>query len=624
VESPTLAHHSPAQPRRPRPRATWTDGPSADSLVLGRYRLRERLGAGGFGVVWSAHDELLHREVAVKRIALAPDEDGERASREALASARLSHPAIVALYEACPADDAFYLISELVDGDTLAALIADDELDDEEVLQIGVALCSALEHAHARGVIHRDVKPHNVLVPVAHDTPASLSDAFGGVAKLTDFGGARLSGQEALTRTGDVLGTLAYMAPEQSEGRSAREPADLYSLALVLYEALSGSNPVRGATPAETVRRIGRPLPSLARPRRDLPRELVRAIDRALVRSPAARGTLSQLRAALERELDEGPTRVESDLPRREPTRRELRRDGRRDARRTAGALDAPPGWTSHPPPHPPHRPQSGWPPQPQHSHAPRQRAVDPPLEHPHAPAAAVELARDEAHRPARRGMPRTVWLALALAVSGWQAATGHAGVALLLLCALLPIAALPIGRRDRAGTGGWLAAALAPVLGLVGLAGAFVAIAGQAARWRMRAALGALGYWWLALAEPLAGRRLWLGPIAHTPPRGSWEGSLSTTAVHVIGPLLGLGLLLGAALWALGAAVLPLLVRGRGAALDVVAAAVWSGAIAAATPIFDGGLAHGGAQVAPRGLIAGAVLGGAIAVAARALRGPV
>ncbi|HEY2182435.1 MAG TPA: serine/threonine-protein kinase, partial [Solirubrobacteraceae bacterium] len=589
---------------------SWSDGPTADSLVLGRYRLRERLGAGGFGVVWSAHDELLGREVAVKRIALAPDEDGERASREALASARLAHPAIVALYEACPADDAFYLISELVDGDTLAALIADDALDDEELLQIGVALCSALEHAHARGVIHRDVKPHNVLVPVAHDTPAPLSEAFAGIAKLTDFGGARLSGQDALTRTGDVLGTLAYMAPEQSEGRSAREPADLYSLALVLYEALSGSNPVRGVTPAETVRRIGRPLPSLARPRRDLPRELVRAIDRSLVRLPAARGTLSQLRAALELELDEGPTRVEHDLPRGETTRRDARRAVRRDVRRTAPALDTPPGWTPQPPPHPP---QSRWAPRPLQPHAPRPRALDPPLEHPRAPAAAVDLPRDEAHRPPRRGMPRTVWLALALAVSGWQAASGRAGVALVLLCALLPIAALPIGRRDRAGTGGWLASALAPVLGLVGLAGAFVAIAGQAARWRMRAALGALGYWWLALAEPLAGRRLWLGPVAQTPPRGGWEGSVSTTAVHVIGPLLGLGLLLGAALWALGAAALPLLVRGRGAALDVVAATLWSVAIAAATPIFAGGLAHGGAQVAPRGLIVGAVLGGAI-----------
>ncbi|HEX8714533.1 MAG TPA: serine/threonine-protein kinase, partial [Solirubrobacteraceae bacterium] len=317
MESPTVEQQSPGHRRRPRARAAWADGPSADALVLGRYRLRERLGAGGFGVVWSAHDELLRRAVAVKRIPLAPEEDGERASREALASARLAHPAIVALYEACPADDAFYLISELVDGATLAQLIADDDLDDDEALEIGVALCGALEHAHARGVIHRDVKPQNVLVPYRDDAPAAPSEANGCVAKLTDFGGARLSGQDALTRTGDVLGTLAYMAPEQSEGRSAEEAADLYSLALVLYEALSGVNPVRGATPAETVRRIGRPLPSLARARRDLPRELVRAIDRALARSPAARGTLAELRAALEAELDDAPTRVEEELPRR-------------------------------------------------------------------------------------------------------------------------------------------------------------------------------------------------------------------------------------------------------------------------------------------------------------------
>ncbi|HTB70545.1 MAG TPA: serine/threonine-protein kinase [Solirubrobacteraceae bacterium] len=569
MESPTLAQDGPGRPRRPRARTGWADGPGADALVLGRYRLRERLGAGGFGVVWSAYDELLRREVAVKRIALAPEEDGERASREALASARLAHPAIVALYEACPADDAFYLISELVDGATLARLIADDELADDEILQIVVALCGALEHAHARGVIHRDVKPQNVLVPHREDA-SPPAEADGCVAKLTDFGGARLSGQDALTRTGDVLGTLAYMAPEQSEGRGAGEAADLYSLALVLYEALSGVNPVRGATPAETVRRIGRSLPSLARSRRDLPRELVRAIDRALTRAPASRGTLGELRAALEDELDELPTRAEP-----APVRGAAR--DRSDAALAAQGM----------------------------------------REH---PAPAPELA----HRPARRGMPRIVWLAATLAVSVWQAAAGRTGVALLLLCALLPIVALPIGRRDRAGSGGWLLCVLAPALGVVGLAAAFPAVAGQAARWRMRATLGALGYWWLALAEPLTERHLWLGPLAGTPTRAAWEGSLSTTAVHVLGPLFTVAALLGAALWALGAALLPLLVRGRGAALDVVAASLWSGAFAAATPVVDGGFAAGAAVLAPRGLIVGAVLGGALAVGARALRGAV
>ena len=321
MESTTLAND---RPRRRRP--TPDQGAAPDALVLGRYRLRERLGAGGFGVVWSAHDELLHREVAVKRIALAPEEDGERASREAIASARLAHPAIVALYEACPADDAFYLISELVDGATLAQLIEEDSLDDDELLQIGVALCSALTHAHARGVIHRDVKPQNVLVPDRPDDSEPLAEAFGGVAKLTDFGGARLSGQDVLTRTGDVLGTLAYMAPEQSDGREAGEQADLYSLALVMYEALSGVHPVRGATPAETVRRIGRPLPSLSRARRGLSRELTRAVDRALSPSPHARGTIAELRASFERELAQrhgvpSPARNRQPQPTRRLTR---------------------------------------------------------------------------------------------------------------------------------------------------------------------------------------------------------------------------------------------------------------------------------------------------------------
>jgi eukaryotic-like serine/threonine-protein kinase len=628
VESQTVAQQSRGGRRRPRERTPWGDGPGADALVLGRYRLHERLGAGGFGVVWSAHDELLRRAVAVKRIALAPGEDGERASREALASARLAHPAIVALYEACPAGDAFYLISELVDGETLAQLIADDALDDDEALAIGVALCGALEHAHARGVIHRDVKPQNVLVPYGGEgeDAAPRRDA---PAKLTDFGGARLLGHDALTRTGDVLGTLAYMAPEQSEGRGASTASDLYSLALVLYEALGGVNPVRGATPAETVRRIGRPLPSLARARRDLPRELARAIDRALLRAPGARGTLVQLRAALAAELGESPTRIDGELPRRSLVGRDRR------AREPKPVFDAPPDWTDV-------RVHGGaesatWIDERAYARSPPRRGVR--AEHAQARplagdrVAAVELdarahggERDAAHARTtqRRGMPRALWLALTLTLAIWQAASGRAGVSLLVLCALLPVVALPVGRHDLPGTGGWAMCALAPALGVIGLAGAFPALAGQATRWRMRAALGALGYWWLALAEPLSERHLWLGPLASTPSRAVWEGSLSTTALHVVAPLLSVATLLGAALWALGAALLGLLVRGRGAALDVLAAAAWASALAATTPLLDGGLAAQATHVAPRGLIVGSLLAGALAVGARALRGPV
>jgi hypothetical protein len=606
VESTTLTNN-----RRRRPRDASSSAPAADTLVLGRYRLRERLGAGGFGVVWSAHDELLHRDVAVKRIPLAPEEDGERASREALASARLAHPAIVALYEASPADDAFYLISELVDGPTLARLIDDDELDDDELLEIGVALCSALAHAHARGVIHRDVKPQNVLIPDRPEMVKPLAEAFGGVAKLTDFGGARLSGQDVLTRTGDVLGTLAYMAPEQSDGREVSEQADLYSLALVIYEALSGVQPVRGATPAETVRRIGRPIPSLARVRRDLSRELTRAIDRALAQSPSSRGTLAELRAAFECELGEhDPTRgalAREERGERQPTRLLARR---RDADQLGlDELRADQAERDDPT-HAGAPPLGGW-----SDQAPLAQAS------PLGPAAPAPVRMP---RASRRGMPRVVWLALAVALAVWLAAGGRPGAALLVLVALLPIAALPIGRRDRPGTGGWLLCALAPALGLIGLAAAFPAIAGQAARWRMRAALGALGYWWLVLAEPLAGRQMWLGPLAGTPARAAWEGSLSSAATHVVWPLLSVSALLGALLWALAAALLPLLVRGGGAALDVVAVTVWTALVVLVTSRLDGSLATAGAAAAPRGLVLGAVLGGAFAVAARALRGPV
>ena len=140
---------------------------------------------------------------------------------------------------------------------------------------------------------------------------------------------------------------------------------------------------------------------------------------------------------------------------------------------------------------------------------------------------------------------------------------------------------------------------------------------------WRQRAALGALGYWWLTLAEPLLGRRLWLGQASAATPRAAWEGSLGGAA-HVLGPLLGVGLLLGGALWSGAAIVLPWILRGRSAALDVIAATTWSAGLAAAAPVLDSGLSAHTVDPGPRGIVLGAILGGAIAVAARALRGPI
>ncbi len=585
-----LAHTQPAHgPQSPAP------PPVLDDLVLGRYRLLECLGAGGFGVVWRARDELLHREVAVKRVALAPDGDSDRASREALASARLAHPAIVALYEACAVQDAFYLISELVHGRTLAELIAARSLSDEEVLEIGVALACALTHAHARGVIHRDIKPQNVLVPDLPGERVRMPEGFICAAKLTDFGGASLAGEDALTRTGDVLGTLAYMAPEQSEGREVGQETDLYALALVLYEALSGENPVRGATPAATARRIGqRPTP-LERRRRDLPRALTRALDAALAPSPRERGAVDDLREALEEALEEGPrpSRLRI-LPRRQ----------------SAGAQTR-----ELPGPRPLPAPA-------------RRQIVDADARSPDrrvgssAEAAEAVLAAEPRRR--RFALPRAVWAAMALAVIVWQASSGRAGAGMVVLAAVAPLALWP--REEGSGRLGaeWLLSGLAPLLGLAGLAGAFPAVAGQASRWRRRAAIAALGYWWLVLAEPLLARNLWLGEPAGTPARAVWEGSVSSAAVHALGPALSLGVLLGAVLWAAAAAILPWLVRGRRAALDVLAVTVWSAALVSASAALDSGLSAHAVHPAPRGAVLGAILGAVFAVGVRALRGPV
>jgi hypothetical protein len=439
-------------------------------------------------------------------------------------------------------------------------------------------------------VIHRDVKPQNVLVP-------HQPEERGGVAKLTDFGGARLTGEDALTRTGDVLGTLAYMAPEQSEGHEAAEPADLYALALVLYEGLSGVNPVRGSTPAATARRIGSLLEPLERRRVDLPRPLTRAIDLALLPEPAQRGELEDLHLALEEALVRGLKR-----PRRGARWRGLPAAPLREAA-----------------PHP----DAGLHGDGELDHEPARRSAHPQSVVRRPPAWADRDPMQEEESPStpsrRLALPRAVLLGCVLAAIVWLLATDRPGAALLLLAAAAPLVLLP----RRSGLG-WLTAALAPALGAVGLAGAFPSLAGQRARPVERAALAALGYWWLILAEPLLEERLWLGVHAGTPARAVWEGSLSSAATHVVGPSLGLGVLYGAAVWALAAVLLPWVVRGRSAVLDVVAASAWSLALLLACAPHYAGYTVFVVSATPRGAVIGSILGGALAVAARALRGPV
>jgi eukaryotic-like serine/threonine-protein kinase len=263
------------------------------SLVLNRFLIERRIGSGGFGVVYEAWDGRLERSVAVKAI-----ESGgvarRRVMREAQAAARLNHPGIVTLYEMGEEDGNALLVTELVEGETLAELSRAGALSDREIGEIGADLCEALDHAHARGVVHRDVKPQNVLVGGDGEPRA----------KLMDFGVARLADAAALTAPGDVVGTLAYMAPEQAEGDAAGPAADVYALALVLYECWGGENPNRRTNPAATARAIGGRARPLRRLRPDLPRELTETIDACLARRPSLRPGLEELGTAIEDSLD--------------------------------------------------------------------------------------------------------------------------------------------------------------------------------------------------------------------------------------------------------------------------------------------------------------------------------
>jgi eukaryotic-like serine/threonine-protein kinase len=562
--------------------------------VLGRYRLARRIGSGGFGVVWLAEDEHLQRAVAVKRIVMHDAAVAARAEREARAAARLSHPGIVALYESGRDDEAVYLVSELVRGRTLAELMEEGELSDRDVLRVGVALCDALAHAHGRGVIHRDVKPGNVMVPDAPHEGA-------GIAKLTDFGVARMIGDDALTVTGDVVGTLAYMAPEQADGRSAGEEADLYALALVLYEALSGVNPVRGRGAASTARRLGARLPALGRLRRDLPIELCQALDQAVLPRPEMRGTIGELRSVLAEALpeadDERGTIVGSPLEGLVRAGERFATGVRPGAGRARGAgRFGEEGSAGDARPRVP----------------PRSRALA-------ALGAAGLAAAALAWLAPRSGvevspaagaagaalavlvLPRVGWIAMAIALAAWSGGA----TALVLGAAALPTVILL--RRSGAL---WSLPAGASLLGVAGLAGAWPALAAQAARPWHRAALGALGCWWLALAELVSGDRLALG----TPPDATFDPG---GAAH-LWPLVTSGVLGLAALWAAAAVLLPVLVRGRALAADVVGATAWAAGLGSATQAIAGALAW---QPAMRGLVAGAVVAGGLALVAAASR---
>ena len=214
-------------------------------LIAGRYRLEGRLGSGGMSTVHLAFDERLERPVAVKLLAehLASDPAFvSRFQREALAAARLIHPNIVQVFDSGLDEhrDQHYIVMEYIDGQSCAEILRERSwLEPDEVLPIVVGACAGLDYAHRKGVVHRDVKPGNLLRGVDK------------LIKLADFGIAKATEQSSITQVGSVLGTAAYLSPEQGRGEDAGPPADIYALGVVTYQLLSGRLPFEGASLTE-------------------------------------------------------------------------------------------------------------------------------------------------------------------------------------------------------------------------------------------------------------------------------------------------------------------------------------------------------------------------------------
>ncbi|MFJ9208180.1 serine/threonine-protein kinase [Streptomyces sp. NPDC102264] len=228
------------------------DAVAAGPLLAGRYRLAESIGSGGMGKVWRAHDEVLHRVVAIKELTAGryvSEADRavlhQRTQKEARAAARISHPGVVTVHDVLEHDGRPWIVMQYVDGPSLAdAAKESGPMDHREAARIGLAVLDALRAAHAAGVLHRDVKPGNVLL------------ARDGRVLLTDFGIAAIEGDSTITRTGELVGSIDYLAPERVRGGDPGPASDLWSLGVTLYLAVQGVSPFRRSSPLSTMQAV--------------------------------------------------------------------------------------------------------------------------------------------------------------------------------------------------------------------------------------------------------------------------------------------------------------------------------------------------------------------------------
>jgi len=266
---------------------------SGPTTLADRYELVEVVGRGGMGEVWAARDLRLDRDVAVKLLSPHMASQAgvrERFDAEARSAARLNHPNVIAVFDSGEHQGTPYLVMELLAGRTLADELDLGPLDPERARSLGVEVLGALAASHQAGVLHRDIKPGNLLV------------AADGSTKVGDFGIAKSTEGLDLTSAGMIVGTAAYLAPERLAGHPATAQADLYALGVVLYEALSGQKPFRGDTPMSLLRAVEAhdavPL-SVARP--DLDASLTATVDRAMAADPARRfASAADMAAALQ------------------------------------------------------------------------------------------------------------------------------------------------------------------------------------------------------------------------------------------------------------------------------------------------------------------------------------
>jgi serine/threonine protein kinase len=291
---------------------------SAEGTLLdGRYRVLRHLGSGGMASVLLCQDERLGRQVAVKRLhADSPADVEQRFVREARLGALLNHPNIVSVYDTATDSEGVLIVMEYVAGEALSGTLKRGPLRPERVGLMVRDLGAALDHLHGHGVVHRDVKPGNVLL------------RKDGVTKLVDLGIATASDQTRITSSGMVLGTATYMAPEQLEGGETGPATDIYALAVVAYEALTGQRARSGRTPMEIAHRIAtEPPPDLREQVPDAPAAAAKLLEQGMARDPAERprsaGELStRLARALEnRATVEEETAVLADPPTAAPTR---------------------------------------------------------------------------------------------------------------------------------------------------------------------------------------------------------------------------------------------------------------------------------------------------------------